>query len=59
MEYRNFGNTGLKISEVGFGAWAIRGPAMAGDVPIGWSDVDDNTSVQASTRQIVKIPEIS
>ena len=25
MEYRNFGSTGMKVSEVGFGAWAIGG----------------------------------
>lgn len=25
MKYRHFGNTGLKVSEVGFGAWAIGG----------------------------------
>ena len=51
MEYRNFGNTDLKISEVGFGAWAIGGSAMVGDVPIGWGDVDDKTSGPASRRR--------
>ena len=51
MEYRNFGNTDLKISEVGLGAWAIGGLAMAGDVPIGWGDVDDKTSGPASHRR--------
>lgn len=25
MKYRNFGNTGLQVSEIGFGAWAIGG----------------------------------
>lgn len=25
MKYRKFGNTGLEISEIGFGAWAIGG----------------------------------
>ncbi|MDA0196572.1 MAG: aldo/keto reductase [Bacteroidetes bacterium] len=47
MKYREFGKTSLKISEVGFGAWAIGGPAMAGDIPIGWEDVDDRTSIAA------------
>lgn len=47
MEYRTFGNTDLKVSEVGFGAWGIGGPAMAGDIPIGWGDVQDETSVKA------------
>lgn len=35
MNYRQFGNTDLKVSEIGFGAWGIAGPAMAGDIPIG------------------------
>lgn len=47
MQYRAFGNTDLQVSEVGFGAWGIGGPAMAGDIPIGWGDVEDNTSIQA------------
>jgi aryl-alcohol dehydrogenase-like predicted oxidoreductase len=47
MKYREFGNTGMTVSEVGFGAWGIGGPAMAGDIPIGWGDVDDATSIRA------------
>ena len=47
MKYREFGTTGMMVSEVGFGAWAIGGPVMAGDIPIGWGDVDDATSVRA------------
>ncbi len=47
MNYREFGSTGMKVSEVGFGAWGIGGPAMAGETPIGWGDVDDAASVRA------------
>lgn len=47
MKYRKFGNTGLQVSEVGFGAWAIGGNAMVGDVAIGWGTSDDATSKKA------------
>ena len=44
MEIRRFGSTDLKVSVVGFGAWAIGGAAMAGPTPIGWGPADDETS---------------
>jgi aryl-alcohol dehydrogenase-like predicted oxidoreductase len=47
MKERQFGNTALTVSEVGFGAWGIGGPAMAGDVPIGWGNVDDSISIKS------------
>jgi myo-inositol catabolism protein IolS len=39
MEYRTLGKSGLKVSEIGFGAWAIGGDA--------WGPVDDNQSIKA------------
>lgn len=50
MNYRTFGNTALTVSEIGFGAWAIGGPAQVGGVAIGWGDADDATSEQALRR---------
>lgn len=47
MIYNTFGNTGLNVSAIGFGAWAIGGPATVGGVAIGWGKTDDNESMAA------------
>ncbi|MFP4112602.1 MAG: aldo/keto reductase [Candidatus Woesearchaeota archaeon] len=38
MNYRTLGKTGIKVSEIGFGAWAIGGS---------WGEVDDSESLKA------------
>jgi len=50
MEMRRFGNSGFSVSLIGFGAWAIGGPAMAGSVPLGWGNTDDAVSRRALER---------
>jgi aryl-alcohol dehydrogenase-like predicted oxidoreductase len=52
MNYRILGKTNLKVSEIGFGAWAIGGSAMAGDIPIGWGKTDDNESRKAILKAV-------
>ena len=47
MQYRVLGRTGIRVSAVGFGAWAIGGPSTLGEVQIGWGEVDDATSIRA------------
>ena len=47
MNYRKFGNTSLRPGETGFGAWAIGGNAMVGNVPIGWGVTDDKLAEAA------------
>ncbi|HEX9756995.1 MAG TPA: aldo/keto reductase, partial [Nitrospiria bacterium] len=42
MEYRTLGRTGLKVSEIGFGAWGI-GKTW-------WGPADDRESLKALTR---------
>lgn len=47
MQYRKFGATEMRVSEVGFGAWAIGGGAMIGNTAIGWGNTDDAVSAKA------------
>lgn len=52
MQLKRFGSTDLDVSVIGFGAWGIGGPAMAGDMAIGWGEVDDRVSVQALEKAL-------
>jgi aryl-alcohol dehydrogenase-like predicted oxidoreductase len=47
LSQRPFGNTGLMVSPLPFGAWSIGGPAEMGGKQIGWSGVNDDESIDA------------
>lgn len=50
---RQLGRSGIQVSAMGLGCWAIGGPFtnMEG-VPVGWGDVDDNESIRAIHRAL-------
>lgn len=48
METRQFGKTGMRITPIGFGAWAIGG----GNWEFGWGPQDDQQSIAAIRRAI-------
>lgn len=47
MQYRTLGNTGIRVSEIGFGAWAIGGTADASGAPLGWGRTSNEDSLAA------------
>ncbi|MGD8627898.1 MAG: aldo/keto reductase [bacterium] len=44
---RSLGRSGIEISALGMGCWAIGGPWSDGEVPLGWGEVDDEESIRA------------
>src|SRR5438128_2250666 len=50
MQYRELGRTGIKVSVVGFGAWAIGGATEASGTPLGWGRTSDDESLAAIRR---------
>ena len=44
---RSLGRSGIKVSALGMGCWAIGGPFWSGDTPLGWGEVDDGESIRA------------
>jgi len=49
---RTMGRLGVEVSALGFGCWAIGGPAWRGETPIGWGKVDDAESTRAIHRAL-------
>ena len=48
---RTLGRSGIQVSPLGMGCWAIGGPFWRGDVPVGWGNVDDSESLRAILRR--------
>ncbi|WP_369270664.1 aldo/keto reductase [Streptomyces sp. R11] len=50
---RTLGRTGIEVSALGFGCWAIGGEWQSADgQPLGWGKVDDEESVRAVRRAL-------
>ena len=50
MQLRPLGKTDLRVSEIGFGAWAIGGRAEASGTPLGWGMTSDEESLATIRR---------
>lgn len=44
---RTLGRSGIEVSALGLGCWAIGGPFWEGSEPHGWGEVDDAESIRA------------
>lgn len=44
---RTLGGSGIEVSALGMGCWAIGGPFWSGETPLGWGEVDDEESNRA------------
>jgi aryl-alcohol dehydrogenase-like predicted oxidoreductase len=49
---RTLGRSGIEVSALGLGCWAIGGPWTFMDSPGGWGGVDDSESLRAIERAI-------
>jgi aryl-alcohol dehydrogenase-like predicted oxidoreductase len=50
--FRTLGRSGIKVSAIGMGCWAIGGPWTLGSGQAGWSIVDDAESTRALNRAL-------
>src|SRR5690554_5982427 len=44
---RTLGRSGIEVSALGLGCWAIGGPMILHGIADGWGDVDDDESIKA------------
>ena len=53
MFQRDLGTrTGVQVSALGLGCWAIGGPYTSNGRPAGWGEVDDEESIRAIRRAL-------
>ena len=53
MFHRDLGTrTGIQVSALGLGCWAIGGPYTSNGRPAGWGEVDDEESIRAIRRAL-------
>ncbi len=50
LAHRTLGRSGIDVSAVGLGCWAIGRPFWSDGKPVGWGEVDDDESVRAIRR---------
>ena len=50
MNYRTLGQTGLQVSEIGFGSWAIGGASEAAGEQWGWGETPEADAIAAVRR---------
>ena len=49
---RKLGRSGIKVSALGMGCWAVGGPFWEKGIPHGWGQVDDEESLHAIQRAL-------
>ena len=52
MITRTLGRSGIKVTGLGLGCWAIGGPFYRDGNPVGWGEVDDAESLRALQRAL-------
>ncbi|MDI9550039.1 MAG: aldo/keto reductase [Chloroflexota bacterium] len=52
MQTRVLGRSGITVSALGMGCWAIGGPFWRGETPVGWGDVNDEESRRSLERAL-------
>jgi aryl-alcohol dehydrogenase-like predicted oxidoreductase len=52
LRTRQLGRSGITVSALGMGCWAIGGPFWSGETPVGWGQVDDDESIRAVRRAL-------